>query len=44
MFLQAEFECVNPKKLKKKNYKNSGVVSIKKCEVMIRYMIRSDDI
>lgn len=30
----AEFECVNPKKLKKKNYKNSGVIIIKKCEVV----------
>lgn len=30
----AEFECMNPKKLKKKNYKNSGVIIIKKCEVV----------
>lgn len=30
----AEFECINPKKLKKKNYKNSGVISVKKCEVV----------
>lgn len=32
--LQTEFECINPKKLNKKNYKNSGVICIKHCEVM----------
>lgn len=32
--LQAEFQCVNPRKLKKKNYQNSGVISIKQCQVM----------
>lgn len=30
----AEFECVNPKKLKKKNYKNSGVICIKNCQLV----------
>lgn len=30
----AEFECVNPKKLKKKNYKNSGVICFKQCQVV----------
>ncbi|XP_076617891.1 copine-3-like [Chaetodon auriga] len=30
----AEFECVNPKKLKKKNYKNSGVICIKQCQLV----------
>lgn len=31
---QAEFECVNSKKKqKKKGYKNSGVVSVKLCQV-----------
>lgn len=35
LHLQAEFECVNPKKLKKKNYKNSGVICFKQCQVMI---------
>uniref|UniRef100_A0A8C5G7G5 Copine-3-like n=1 Tax=Gouania willdenowi TaxID=441366 RepID=A0A8C5G7G5_GOUWI len=31
---QAEFECINPKKkAKKANYKNSGVVCIKQCQV-----------
>lgn len=30
----AEFECINPKKLRKKNYKNSGVICIKKCELL----------
>lgn len=33
--LQAEFDCVNSKKKqKKKNYKNSGVVSVKVCQVL----------
>ena len=32
--LQAEFECINSKKKqKKKGYKNSGVVSVKLCQV-----------
>ncbi|XP_070708666.1 copine-3-like [Pempheris klunzingeri] len=30
----AEFECINPKKLKKRNYKNSGVICIKDCRVV----------
>ncbi|TNM98997.1 hypothetical protein fugu_013561, partial [Takifugu bimaculatus] len=30
-FSPVEFECVNPKKFKKKNYKNSGVICIKRC-------------
>lgn len=31
---QAEFECINSKKKqKKKGYKNSGVVSVKTCQV-----------
>ncbi|KAL4631045.1 copine-3 isoform X1 [Arapaima gigas] len=34
----AEFECINhKKKQKKKNYKNSGVVSIKVCQIVRRY-------
>lgn len=33
-FTPAEFECINPKKLKKKNYKNSGVICIKRCQVV----------
>ncbi|XP_044032877.1 copine-3-like [Siniperca chuatsi] len=33
----AEFECINPKKLKKKNYKNSGVICIKHCQVLKEY-------
>ncbi|XP_064189791.1 copine-3 isoform X1 [Anguilla rostrata] len=34
----AEFECVNSKKKqKKKNYKNSGVVSVKQCQVVKEY-------
>uniref|UniRef100_A0A8C9ZRI5 Copine-3 n=1 Tax=Sander lucioperca TaxID=283035 RepID=A0A8C9ZRI5_SANLU len=31
----AEFECISPKKLKKRNYKNSGVICIKDCQVII---------
>lgn len=32
--MQVEFECINEKKRqKKKNYKNSGIVSVKHCEV-----------
>ncbi|KAM9487806.1 copine-3 isoform 2-T2 [Clarias gariepinus] len=34
----AEFDCMNmKKKLKKKNYKNSGVVSVKHCEIVKEY-------
>ncbi|XP_069369186.1 copine-3-like isoform X1 [Paralichthys olivaceus] len=33
----AEFECINPKKLKKKNYKNSGVICIKRCQLVKEY-------
>ncbi|XP_041824480.1 copine-3-like [Melanotaenia boesemani] len=33
----AEFECINPKKLKKKNYKNSGVICIKRCQVVTEF-------
>ncbi|XP_056290362.1 copine-3-like isoform X1 [Pseudoliparis swirei] len=33
----ADFECITPKKLKKKNYKNSGVISIKNCQVVKEY-------
>ncbi|XP_041670575.1 copine-3-like isoform X2 [Cheilinus undulatus] len=29
-----ELECINKKKLKNKNYKNSGVICIKRCEVV----------
>lgn len=33
-FMQVEFECINEKKRqKKKSYKNSGIVSVKHCEV-----------
>uniref|UniRef100_A0A7N6AGT7 Copine-3 n=1 Tax=Anabas testudineus TaxID=64144 RepID=A0A7N6AGT7_ANATE len=28
----AEFECINPKKQNKKDYKNSGVICIKRCQ------------
>uniref|UniRef100_A0A673BNJ8 Copine-3-like n=1 Tax=Sphaeramia orbicularis TaxID=375764 RepID=A0A673BNJ8_9TELE len=34
---QAEFECINPKKLKKKDYKNSGVICIRRCEIAIDF-------
>ncbi|GCC22535.1 copine-3-like isoform X1 [Chiloscyllium punctatum] len=34
----AEFECINPKKKqKKKNYKNSGIVSFKLCQIVKEY-------
>ncbi|KAM8822890.1 copine-3-like isoform 2-T2 [Spinachia spinachia] len=33
----AEFECITPKKMKKKNYKNSGVICIKNCQVVKEY-------
>uniref|UniRef100_A0A665W0R8 Copine 3 n=1 Tax=Echeneis naucrates TaxID=173247 RepID=A0A665W0R8_ECHNA len=36
-FRQAEFECINANKLKKKNYKNSGVLCIKRCQVVKEY-------
>ncbi|KAK7878021.1 hypothetical protein WMY93_031334 [Mugilogobius chulae] len=28
-----EFECINPKKQRKKDYKNSGVIFVKRCQV-----------
>ncbi|KAM9713104.1 copine-3-like isoform 2-T2 [Menidia menidia] len=28
-----EFECLNPKKSRKRNYKNSGMICIKRCQV-----------
>ncbi|CAL1596437.1 unnamed protein product [Knipowitschia caucasica] len=28
-----EFECINPKKQNKKDYKNSGVICVKRCQV-----------
>uniref|UniRef100_A0A8C3G8W0 Copine-3 n=1 Tax=Cyclopterus lumpus TaxID=8103 RepID=A0A8C3G8W0_CYCLU len=37
MGTHAEFECIIPKKLKKKNYKNSGVICIKNCQVVKEY-------
>ncbi|XP_058478376.1 copine-3-like isoform X1 [Solea solea] len=33
----AEFGCTNPKKLKKKNYKNSGVICVKRCQIVKEY-------
>ncbi|XP_076850730.1 copine-3 isoform X2 [Brachyhypopomus gauderio] len=37
-FSPAEFDCINAKKKqKKKNYKNSGVVSVKLCQVVKEY-------
>lgn len=34
VFLQVEFDCINPKKQKKKkNYKNSGIIIVKLCKV-----------
>ncbi|XP_059183179.1 copine-3-like isoform X1 [Centropristis striata] len=33
----AEFECISPKKMKKRNYKNSGVICIKNCQVVKEY-------
>lgn len=36
--LQAEFECINTKKVKKKDYKNSGVICIKRCQVCELYL------
>uniref|UniRef100_A0A7N6B0F2 Copine-3 n=1 Tax=Anabas testudineus TaxID=64144 RepID=A0A7N6B0F2_ANATE len=35
--MQAEFECINPKKQNKKDYKNSGVICIKRCQVHKEY-------
>uniref|UniRef100_A0A671MUR0 Copine-3 n=1 Tax=Sinocyclocheilus anshuiensis TaxID=1608454 RepID=A0A671MUR0_9TELE len=38
LLTQAEFECINSKKKqKKKNYKNSGVVSVKVCQITREY-------
>ncbi|CAB1449958.1 unnamed protein product [Pleuronectes platessa] len=33
----AEFECINLKKLKKKKYKNSGVICVKRCQLVKDY-------
>uniref|UniRef100_F6YK89 Copine 3 n=1 Tax=Monodelphis domestica TaxID=13616 RepID=F6YK89_MONDO len=34
--IKVEFECINEKKrLKKKSYKNSGIVSVKHCEITV---------
>lgn len=34
---QREFECINPKKQrKKKNYKNSGIIILRSCKVSLR--------
>ena len=34
LHFQVEFECINPKKQKKKkNYKNSGIIIMKSCKV-----------
>lgn len=36
--MPVEFDCINhKKKQKKKSYKNSGVVSVKQCEITIEY-------
>ncbi|XP_077364621.1 copine-3-like isoform X2 [Festucalex cinctus] len=35
--IKVEFDCINPKKLKKKDYKNSGVIYIKRCQVEKEY-------
>ncbi|TKS88028.1 Copine-3 [Collichthys lucidus] len=35
--IKVEFECINPKKSKKKNYKNSGVICIKHCQLVKEY-------
>lgn len=33
--LQVQWECINPKyKVKKKNYKNSGIVILNQCKVI----------
>ncbi|XP_075994254.1 copine-3-like [Genypterus blacodes] len=34
---QAEFQCINQKKLKKRDYKNSGVICIRRCQVEKEY-------
>uniref|UniRef100_A0A671M8Q5 Copine-2-like n=1 Tax=Sinocyclocheilus anshuiensis TaxID=1608454 RepID=A0A671M8Q5_9TELE len=34
---KVEFECINPKKQKKKSYKNSGVIIVKLCKVGIDF-------
>ncbi|XP_075968699.1 copine-3-like isoform X2 [Anarhichas minor] len=36
-FSPAEFECITPKKLKKRNYKNSGIIYINNCQVVKEY-------
>lgn len=37
--LQVQWECINPKyKVKKKNYKNSGIVILNQCKVTDIYM------
>ncbi|KAK5850065.1 hypothetical protein PBY51_014347 [Eleginops maclovinus] len=33
----AEFECIHPKKSKKKKYKNSGIICINNCQVVKQY-------
>ncbi|XP_005997254.1 copine-2 isoform X2 [Latimeria chalumnae] len=36
--IQLEFECINPKKQKKKkNYKNSGIIIVKSCKILRDY-------
>lgn len=35
VFSQVQWECINPKyKVKKKNYKNSGIVILNLCKVL----------
>ncbi|KAG8009345.1 Copine-3 [Nibea albiflora] len=33
----AEFACINPKKSKRKNYRNSGIICIKNCQLVKEY-------
>uniref|UniRef100_A0A673JD78 Copine-3 n=1 Tax=Sinocyclocheilus rhinocerous TaxID=307959 RepID=A0A673JD78_9TELE len=35
--VEVEFECINPKKQKKKSYKNSGVIIVKSCKITRDY-------
>ncbi|XP_050990851.1 copine-2 isoform X1 [Labeo rohita] len=35
--VEVEFECINPKKQKKKSYKNSGVIILKSCKIARDY-------
>ncbi|KTG31762.1 hypothetical protein cypCar_00005949 [Cyprinus carpio] len=35
--VEVEFECINPKKQKKKSYKNSGVIIMKSCKITRDY-------